>query len=43
MIQYLIPLFASYFSSGMATYWFYFVFALAFVATIPVLIRRFVR
>lgn len=42
-IQNLIPLVATYLSSPMVTYWFYPALAVAFVATVPAIVRCFVR
>ena len=41
MINYIIPLIYSYFSSGLDTYWFFPFIALCFIATVPVIIRIF--
>lgn len=43
MIRYIIPLVGSYFSSGIANFWLWSILGLAFVATVPVIIRSIVR
>lgn len=39
MLQYIIPLISSYFSSGMADFWWFPFIALCFFVTVPVIIR----
>lgn len=43
IFQNFVPLIGAYLGSGISSAWFYPVFALAFVATVPVTINRLVR
>lgn len=43
MIDFIIPLVASYFQSGVAEYFFFVILALAFVASVPNIIRYIIQ
>lgn len=43
MIQYVIPLVSSYFSTGFTSFWLWPVLGLCFLATVPCIIRSIIR